>query len=109
MTTLEFVRVPSTSRRDKRRTCQKPEPFDQVQQSELGVAPAVVQVVERFYRFACNVDYVGDGPGQRRLCLGDPTIAFSGDYSGLNTPAEKPGVAGRPGWPVWHIPRPNVV
>jgi hypothetical protein len=43
----------------------KPEPFDQVQQSELGVAPAVVQVVERFYRFACNVDYVGDGPGQR--------------------------------------------
>jgi len=27
----------------------------------------------------------------------------------LNTPAEKPGLAGRPGRPVWRTPRPNVV
>ena len=30
-------------------------------------------------------------------------------HSGLNTPAEKPGLVGRPGWPVWRTPRPNVV
>jgi hypothetical protein len=45
----------------------------------------------------------------RQLASLDLDRLYKLSGSGPNTPAEKPGVAGQPGWPVWRTPRPNVV